>query len=215
MKLLDVLAKEMKEWPEGGYSVGQATDGTLHVNGKRGGFLYHTTGAYSQPSAGEYYTDEVTKDMWECAKVKSKTLDSLQSKHKHAEMIAMCAGFAQTMENPMSMFQYKGICDKEWQNIPETGSVIFYKVNEYRLKPKTKIINGVEIPDLSFTPFVGCEFYCANIGLPEFYETWYMRREDCTFTKRMVERGLVYPYTEEGKQAAITHAKALLNITGE
>ena len=212
MKLLDVLAKEMKEWPEGGYSVGQATDGTLHVNNKRGILLYHTTEAYSQPSAGNYYDDEVTEDMWENAKVKNETL---QSKHKHAEMIALCAEFAQTMEDPMSMFQYKGVCDKEWQNIPETGSVIFYKVNEYRLKPKTKIINGVEIPDIPFTPFVGCWFYCVNIGMSEFYETVYMGSEGCTFTKRMVERDLIYPYTEEGKQAAILHAKALLNITGE
>lgn len=209
MKLLDVLAKEMKEWPEGGHSVGQATDGTLYVNDARGEFLYHTTEAYSQPSVGKFYTDEVTKDMWEDAKVKN------ESKHKHAEMIALCAEFAQTMEDPMTMFQYKGICDKEWQNIPATGSVIFYEVNEYRLKPKTKLINGVEIPDLPFTPFVGCEFYCANIGLPEFYETGYMGSGGCTFTKRMAERDLIYPYTQEGREAAILHSKALLGITGD
>lgn len=42
-----------------------------------------------------------------------------------------------------------------------------------------------------------------------------MGSEGCTFTKRMVERDLIYPYTEKGKQAAILHAKALLNITGQ
>lgn len=213
MKLLDVLAKEMKGWPEGGYSVGQAADGTLHVNGKRGILLYHTKKAYSQPSAGKFYADVVTKDMWENSRVKSKTINSLQSKHKHAEMIALCAEFAQTMENPMVMFQFKD-CGV-WVDFDIDSNLAFYNHREYRLKPKIKIINGVEIPDFQFTPVVGCEFYCANIGLPEFYETGSMMGKDCTFTKRMVERGLIYPYTEEGKQAAIAHSKALLNITGD
>lgn len=205
MKLLDVLVKDMKEWPEGGYSVGQASDGTLHVDDKHGEMLYHTKDSYSQPSVWGFYTDVVTKDMWERGKMKN------ESKHKHAEMIALCAEFAQTMEDPMTMFQrsYEG---NMWI---ECAEVEFKSDWKYRLKPKTKLINGFEIPDLPFTPFVGCEFYCANIGLPEFYETGYMGSECCTYTERMVERGLVYPYTEEGKEAAIAHSKALLNITGE
>lgn len=208
MKLLDVLAKEMKEWPEGGDYVGQATDGTLHVNDKHSGMLYHTEESYSQPSVGKFYTDMVTKDMWEDAKQ-----HTTQSRHKHSEMIALCAEFAQTMENPMVMFQFKD-CGV-WVDFDLDSNLAFYNHREYRLKPKTKLINGVEIPDLPFTPFVGRKFYCASIGMSEFYETWYMWGEDCAFAKRMVERGLIYPYTKEGKQAAILHAKALLNITGE
>ena len=86
----------------------------------------------------------VTKDMWENAKVKN------ESKHKHAEMIALCAEFAQTMEDPMTMFQrsYEG---NMWI---ECAEVEFKSDWKYRLKPKTKLVNGVEIPDLPFTPFV-------------------------------------------------------------
>lgn len=210
MKLLDVLAKEMKEWPEGGYSVGQATDGTLHVNNKRGKFLYHTKDAYSQPSVGSFYTDDVTKDMWDNAKVKNETLQS-KHKHKHAEMIALCAEFAQTMENPMSMFQrsYEG---NMWI---ECAEVEFKSDWKYRLKPKTKIINGVEIPDLSFTPKVDEDYFVVDLTLNCLYDMYMCLGSSYNYTKLLVERGLVYPYTEEGKQAAILHAKALLNITGE
>lgn len=228
MKLLDLLKQDLKVWPEGMFYAVQDYDGDVKFGSKsskcdafidggvwlRGNDGNEVTMIFNKVSC-DYKTSKVTKEQWEDAKELLTKQDTTQKKHKHSEMIAMCAEFAQTMENPMAMFQYKGVCDKEWQNIPETGSVIFYKVNEYRLKPKTKLINGVEIPDLPFTPFVGCEFYCANVGLPEFYETGYMGSECCTFTKRMVERGLIYPYTEEGKQAAILHSKSLLNITGE
>lgn len=226
MKLLDVLAKELKEWPDGAACIVQDSDGEVKagVNGKPeysskfdvwlGCSLFEGL-FYSETLSEDYSVSVVTEDMWGFAKVKSKTLDSLQSKHKHSEMIALCAEFAQTMETPMSMFQYKGIWDKEWQNFEKSDSVTFFNYREYRLRPKTKLINGVEIPDLPFTPFVGCEFYCANIGFPEFYETGYMGSEECTYTERMVERGLIYPYTQEGKEAAIEHSKALLGITGD
>lgn len=78
---------------------------------------------------------------------------------------------------------------------------------------RTKLINGVEIPVFEFTPQVGEKFYAANVGLPEFFEEGYMSPKGCTYTQRMIERGLIYPFTEEGKQAAILHAKAMLNIS--
>lgn len=129
--------------------------------------------------------------------------------HVHADLMAQYADDAKTTDKPWELWQVKDSSGIWWEckNNPLWGGD-----TEYRRKPKTKIINGVEIPDFQFTPFVGCEFYCANIGLPEFHETGHMRGVDCTFTKRMVERGLIYPYTEEGKQAAILHAKAWLGI---
>ena len=129
--------------------------------------------------------------------------------HVHADLMALYAEDAKTTDKPWELWQVKDNDGVWWEckNNPLWGGD-----TEYRRKPKTKIINGVEIPDFQFTPFVGCEFYCANIGLPEFHETGHMRGMDCTFTKRMVERGLIYPYTEEGKQAAILHAKACLGI---
>lgn len=129
--------------------------------------------------------------------------------HVHAESMALYAEDAKTTDKPWELWQVKDRSGIWWECI---DNPVWGRDTEYRRKPKTKIINGVEIPDFQFTPFVGCEFYCANIGLPEFHETGHMRGVDCTFTKRMVERGLIYPYTEEGKQAAILHAKAMLGI---
>ena len=77
---------------------------------------------------------------------------------------------------------------------------------------RMKLIHGVEIPVFEFTPQIGEEFYTANVGLPEFFEQGYRGPVGCTFTQRMLKRGLLYPYTEEGKQAAILHAKAMLGI---
>ena len=125
-------------------------------------------------------------------------------------MILKCAEFAQIMNNPMSMFQYK---DRgEWVDFDEDANVAFYKHRVYRLKPCVKIIHGVEIPDLPFTPEEGCSFYCANTNNLNFYEIVYMGSEDCPYTERMIDRGLIYPDTEEGKEAAILHAKAMLGI---
>lgn len=129
--------------------------------------------------------------------------------HVHADLMALYAEDAKTTDKPWKLWQVKDKDGVWWEckNNPLWGGD-----TEYRRKPKTKLINGVEIPDLQLTPYVGCEFYCANIGLPEFHETGHMGSEDCTFTKRMVERGLIYPYTEEGKQAAILHSKIMLGI---
>lgn len=227
MKLLDVLAKELKEWPEDATCIVQDYDGEVKA-GFGGAPTFSTKyGMWLGCSEfdGLFESDDlceqnaqtiITKRDWDMFNLITTNEDESQSaatqtKHKHAEMIALCAEFAKTMEDPMTMFQrsYEG---NMWI---ECAEVEFKSDWKYRLKPKTKLINGFEIPDLPFTPFVGCEFYCANIGLPEFYETGYMGSEGCTFTERMVERGLIYPYTEEGKEAAIAHSKVLLGIKGE
>jgi hypothetical protein len=72
-----------------------------------------------------------------------------------------------------------------------------------------KVINGIEVPDISFKPEHGEQYYiplptstCAHLS-SIFYscEEDYYRRNN----------NLCYPFTEEGKQAAILHAKAMLN----
>lgn len=140
----------------------------------------------------------------------SMVYEPVQQGHVHAENMALYAEDALTNPEPWKLWQIKS-GSSDW--ISCQFSPAWDPGCQFRRKPKTKLINGVEIPDFQFTPYVGCNFYCANIGLPEFYETGNMGSADCTFTKRMVERGLIYPYTEEGKQAAIQHAKILIGIT--
>lgn len=80
---------------------------------------------------------------------------------------------------------------------------------------RMKLVHGVEVPDISFTPSVGDSYYTPNIGLPDFYEVGWKSSEDCSCSERMVARGLCYPHTNEGRQAAILHTKAMLGIKPE
>jgi hypothetical protein len=75
---------------------------------------------------------------------------------------------------------------------------------------RTKVVNGIEIPDISFKPEHGEQYYipfptstCAYLS-----STFYSCEED--YYRR--DNNLCYPYTEEGKAAAILHAKAMLGI---
>lgn len=224
MKLLDLLKQELKEWPEGATCIVQDYDGEVKA-GIDGTPKFSTqwsmwlgcswfNGLFESDELCEGYKNEVvTKREWDMFNLTTTEEVETQGaatqiKHKHADMIALCAEFAQTMETPMQMFQYKGVCDKEWHDFEKSDRVTFYNYIEYRLKPKTKLINGFEIPDLPFTHEDGCSFYCVNINKINFYEIVYKD----SYTERMIDRGLIYPYTEEGKEAAIMHSKALLGL---
>lgn len=131
--------------------------------------------------------------------------------HPHVELMLQFAEDAKTTDKPWKNFQ--------WRTRAGTGTWLvmqkdmqFESKYEFRRKPKTKLIHGVEVTVFEFTPKVGEEYYTANVGLPELFEEGYRTSENCTFTQRMIERGLIYPYTEEGKQAAILHSKAMLGI---
>jgi hypothetical protein len=76
----------------------------------------------------------------------------------------------------------------------------------------TKIVNGVEIPNISYIPEP--HHYC-NIPAPTCPELY--KRVSCYTNKyinvkHMITHGLCYPDTEKGKAAAILHAKAMLGI---
>lgn len=129
--------------------------------------------------------------------------------HIHAELMAQYAEDAKTTDRPWELWQVKcaaGIwhrCQQHPKWECNTG---------YRRKPKTKLIHGVEIPDFEFTPKVGEEYYTASPTMRNLYYIGIKNTEDCKFTRRMMEFGLVYPPTEEGKQATILHSKAMLGI---
>jgi hypothetical protein len=74
----------------------------------------------------------------------------------------------------------------------------------------TKIVNGVEIPDISFIPDLNEHFYTPYPLHPTLYDrTFYCGVESDKF---IIRNGMCYPDNEEGKAAAILHAKAMLGI---
>lgn len=131
--------------------------------------------------------------------------------HVHAELMAQYAEDAKTTDEPWELWQIKDkYKDDVW--ICCLRHPIWATHLEYRRKPKTKLIHGVEVPVFEFTPKVGEKYYTANVGLPELYGCGHKSSEYCTFTQRVSERGLLYPFTEEGKQSAILHSKIMLGI---
>ena len=129
--------------------------------------------------------------------------------HVHAELMQQYAEDAKTTNKPWELWQMR--IGGQWINC-EQCNMGFIENNEYRHKPKTRLIHGVEIPVFDFTPKAGEEYYTADVSSPDLFEQWYRATEDNTLARRMNERGLIYPDTEEGKQAAILHSKAMLGI---
>lgn len=74
---------------------------------------------------------------------------------------------------------------------------------------KTKVINGHEIPDISFTP-EATEGYCFPApGRASLYGVdWFFQTDENDVHR--LRNNMCYPATDEGKAAAIAHAKALL-----
>jgi len=64
MKLIDILARELKEWPKGFDDVGQADSGALHLPGI-GMHEKHTDETYTH--ADDWFTSIVTRAQWQAA----------------------------------------------------------------------------------------------------------------------------------------------------
>lgn len=128
--------------------------------------------------------------------------------HVHAESMALYAEDAKTTDKPWELWQVKDNEGIWWEckNNPLWGGY-----TEYRRKPKTKLIHGVEVPDISFAPNDGEEYVYPNIYVEDYASAsrFYSGYEA---SEMALKAGCCYPYTEEGTQAAILHAKAWLGI---
>lgn len=128
--------------------------------------------------------------------------------HAHAENMAQYAEDAKTTDKPWELWQIK-VVSGEWHDL--TGNPSFATHLGYRRKPKTKLIHGVEVPDISFTPNDGEEYVYPNI-YGEDYASASRFYRGYEASEMALKAGCCYPYTEEGTQAAILHAKAMLGL---
>lgn len=131
--------------------------------------------------------------------------------HIHAELMAKYAEDARTHKEPWNNFQWRTRTrTSTWSGM--LRGMQFESKYEFRYKPKTHNVNGIEIPDLRVKSFnagtlVG---YCVDpLAERLCREHWSMVSET---TERFLGLGILYEHTEEGKQAAILHAKAWLGI---
>lgn len=133
-----------------------------------------------------------------------------QQGYVHAKLMLQFAEDAQTHAEPWKLWQFK-VEDDAWRDCPRNPH--WRVTTEYRRKPKTHIVNGVEIPDLRVTPKYGDDYYLADSLSITFFNAHNFVEH--RMEKLWVERGLCYQRTEEGKQAAILHSKAMLGIICE
>lgn len=128
--------------------------------------------------------------------------------HVHAELMARYAEDAKSHAEPWKLWQIK-MESFDW--IDCQFSPGWDPTCEFRRKPKTHFVHGVEIPDLRFTPKYGEYYYLADPTERDFTYRYLFHGDgqDSLWS----ERGLAYQPTEEGKQASILHSKALLGMS--
>jgi hypothetical protein len=74
---------------------------------------------------------------------------------------------------------------------------------------RTKVINGIEIPDITITPVNGDHCYIPFPTHPDLCLRIYFLYSS-ELDDHIINNDLCYPDTEAGKSAAILHSKAML-----
>lgn len=133
-----------------------------------------------------------------------------QQGHIYAELMAQYAEDAKTNAEPWKLWQIKA---GSFNWIDCKFSPGWDPTCEFRRKPKTKLVHGVEVPDIGLD-LSKCEgrtdFYVPCVRSYKYYVGLsHHKHNNCV---RYSQTGIAYPYTEEGKQAAILHAKAMLGM---
>lgn len=134
-----------------------------------------------------------------------------QQGHIHAENMALYAEDAKSHAEPWKLWQSK-TGDSLWWGCPSYP--LWDPESEYRRKPRTHIVHGVEIPDLRIKPKFGDSYWHPDISVSTLALRGYFKeiKSEDYFQGHRVANNLCYEYSEEGRQAAVLHAKAMLGI---
>lgn len=85
--------------------------------------------------------------------------------------------------------------------------IAFINGCKYRVKPKTILVNGFEVPEpMREAPNDGVKYFFPNLSYNDYFWSYGWDNDDVDV--RMLERGLCHTT----KEAAIAHAKAMLGI---
>jgi hypothetical protein len=75
---------------------------------------------------------------------------------------------------------------------------------------RMKLINGIEVPDISFRPDTNKDYFYPSLEIDLCNSAFFVKGDKSDEFR--ADNGLCYPFTPKGKEAAILHAKALLGI---
>jgi len=125
-------------------------------------------------------------------------------KHPHAELMLQYAQDAMETDFPCDRWQYKS--GGNWQ--PCINNPLWHKTHQYRRKPKTININGIEVPEPERKALEDeTKYFVPNLD-GGFRSVEYRWNNDST-DYRLLSLGLVH----KTKEAAIAHTDALLSFT--
>jgi hypothetical protein len=128
--------------------------------------------------------------------------------HVHAELMAQYAEDAKTHAEPWKLWELRAK-GGDWYDC--TLHPYWLETQEFRRKPKTHIVNGVEIPDLRIRPKEGQVYWYPDPNTADLVlKAWH--RNNLSSQNHRKANNLCYEPSEEGKQAAILHAKAWLGM---
>ena len=129
----------------------------------------------------------------------------------HAELMLDYAEDANKYPAPWKLWQVRGYKENPCKWFGIHGHPTWNAKMEYRRKPKTHLVHGVEVPDLRIKPSRGENYYYPLPTSPNLVrQTIFIHGDDGD--KYILQNNLCYEYTEAGKQAAILHSKAWLGI---
>jgi hypothetical protein len=76
-------------------------------------------------------------------------------------------------------------------------------------KANVKVVNGIEIPNISFKPAIGESCY-VPFPTSKILYGHHIYHSGNESDGHLRDSGLCYPFNDEGRAAAILHAKAML-----
>jgi hypothetical protein len=101
----------------------------------------------------------------------------------------------------------------EGQEFNDELQTLFWKEIKFeapKQPPRMKLINGIEVPDISFQPEYAEYYYYPSLE-PDLCNSLPFQNHNKTTVFHAVNN-FCYPFTPEGKEAAILHTKALLGV---
>lgn len=129
--------------------------------------------------------------------------------HKHADLIAKLVEMLKTDHEAYNKLQFFNRMNNTWENCKY---IYFHESEQYRFKPETVTINGVECPKAESEPCKdGCSYWIPQLDCKFLFKgsTWDGNGD--MYDLHRLENNLVYLTKED----AITVAKALLKPLNE
>ena len=125
MKLVELLAKEMIEWPKGFDDVGQADDGSLHLPGI-GPHVRHTIEKYTK--ADDWFESIVTRTQWQAERDRQKGGE--WKRHRGGKMPVEKGARVEVKHRDGEVYEDEAGSgySRDWSHTGDAGDIMQYRV---------------------------------------------------------------------------------------